>query len=58
LSTEVYDVSGAAQGGLASASFHWETKWERVLDYNFDLNKGAISVKYDLERQSPCAVPV
>ena len=34
------------QGGLASASFHWETKWERVLDYNFDLNKGPISIKY------------
>lgn len=34
---------------MAKENFHWEKLWEddaKVLDYNFDLNKGDVSIKW------------
>ena len=28
--------------------FHWDKKWDKVCEYNFDMNKGPISVKWFL----------
>jgi len=32
--------------GEIAEQFHWTKKWTKVLDYNFDLNKGPISTKW------------
>jgi acetyl-CoA synthetase len=29
-----------------AGNFHWEKKWSKVWDYNYDLNKGPISIKW------------
>jgi len=32
--------------GEQAQNFYWEKKWSKVRDYNFDLNKGPIYIKY------------
>ncbi|MBM4355207.1 MAG: AMP-binding protein, partial [Deltaproteobacteria bacterium] len=29
-----------------AGQFHWEKKWDKVREYNYDLNKGPISIKW------------
>jgi acetyl-CoA synthetase len=31
-----------------AAEFHWQRKWDRVLDWNFDLRKGPVKVQWFL----------
>ena len=32
--------------GRVAEDFHWFKKWDRVRSFNFDMDKGAISIKY------------
>jgi acetyl-CoA synthetase len=32
--------------GEMASQFHWYKKWDKVQDYNFDLNKGRVKIEY------------
>ena len=52
---ELYDRSISDPEGFwaeVAEEFHWHKKWDKVCEYNFDLNKGPIDIKWFIGAQT------